>query len=86
MDDARDKAGNDMLRAMQIVFPVASQIQMEVIEKYGFPADGDGVIRFTQAVKMYERQDPDVAHLNGQLRGILIPPLSAQAAVSNGGS
>ena len=42
LDEAKDSAGNDMLRAMQTVFPVASQIEMEVIEKYGFPPDGDG--------------------------------------------
>ncbi|XP_052790010.1 protein C10-like [Mya arenaria] len=84
LDEARENAGNDMLRAMQTVFPVASQIQMEVIEKYGFPADGDGVIRFTQAVKVYEKQDPDVAQMNSQLRSILIPPVRAQGMVSNG--
>lgn len=39
---AREKAGNDMLKMMQIFFPVATQIQMEVIPKYGFPSDGDG--------------------------------------------
>ncbi len=43
MDEARDNAGNDMLKMMQMVFPVATQIQMDVITKYGFPADGDGV-------------------------------------------
>lgn len=31
-----------MLRTMQIVFPVATNIQMEVIERYGFPSDGEG--------------------------------------------
>ncbi|XP_060562028.1 protein C10-like [Ruditapes philippinarum] len=84
LDEARDHAGNDMLRAMQTVFPVASQIQMEVIEKYGFPSDGDGVIRFTQAVKVYEKQDQDVAQLNSQLRAILIPPIAAHGPSTNG--
>lgn len=46
LDEARDQAGNDMLRAMQTVFPVASQIQMKAIEKYGFPSDGDGRVLF----------------------------------------
>ncbi|XP_064616063.1 protein C10-like [Liolophura sinensis] len=78
MEEARDNAGNDMLKNMQIVFPVATQIETDVIEKYGFPRDGDGIIRFTQAVKMYEKQDADVAMLNGQLRTILMPPLAMQ--------
>lgn len=42
MEEASDSAGNDMLKMMQIVFPVATQIQMEVIQKYGFSGDGDG--------------------------------------------
>ena len=56
LDEAKDSAGNDMLRAMQTVFPVASQIEMEVIEKYGFPPDGDGkldsyMLSFTTLLK-----------------------------------
>ena len=42
MDEVKDAAGNDMMKMMQIVFPVATQIQMEVIQKYGFSADGEG--------------------------------------------
>ena len=46
LEEARDNAGNDMLKTMQIVFPVATQIEMEVIEKYGFRGDGDGTFTF----------------------------------------
>ena len=42
-----------------------------------------GVIRFTQAVKVYEKQDQDIAQMNSQLRAILIPPVRLQAH-SNG--
>ena len=42
MKEAWEGTGNDMLKMMQIVFPMATQIQMEVIGKYGFPVDGDG--------------------------------------------
>ena len=40
--EAKADAGTDMLKMMQLVFPITTQIQMEVIDKYGFPADGDG--------------------------------------------
>lgn len=43
LEEAKQSAGNDMLRTMQIVFPVATNIQMEVIERYGFPSDGEGI-------------------------------------------
>jgi len=42
LGEAKDAAGNDMLKGMQLVFPVLSQIQMDVIHKYGFVAEGDG--------------------------------------------
>ena len=76
LNEAKDNAGNDMLRMMQIVFPLATQIQMEVIGKYGFPGDGDGIIRFTQAVKMYEKQDQEVTLLNRELKSFLIPSMN----------
>ena len=43
MKVAQDNAGNDLLMLMQLVFPVAVQIQMEVIPKYGFSENGDGI-------------------------------------------
>lgn len=42
MNAAREQAGNDILKMMQIVLPVATQIQQEVIEKYGFSSDQQG--------------------------------------------
>ncbi|XP_061189244.1 protein C10-like [Saccostrea echinata] len=76
LEEAKVAAGNDMLRCMQIVFPVATNIQMDVIERYGFPADGEGIIRFTQAVKMYEKQDEEIQQLNHTLKTILIPTVT----------
>ncbi|KAK2155155.1 hypothetical protein LSH36_247g02036 [Paralvinella palmiformis] len=40
--EAQDNSGNDMLKTMQIVFPLATVIQMEIMPKYGFTGDGDG--------------------------------------------
>jgi hypothetical protein len=74
---ARENAGNDMIKVMQTVFPITTQIQMDIISKYGFPSDGDGIIRFTQMVKLLEKQDQDVARLNAELRSIVLPHMSA---------
>ncbi|XP_037283742.2 protein C10 isoform X2 [Rhipicephalus microplus] len=41
LQDAKDLAGNDMLKHMQIVFPLLTQIEMTVIESYGFTRDGE---------------------------------------------
>ena len=45
LQPARESAGNDMLKHMQLVFPLTAQIQMEVIPKYGFKGDGEGTQR-----------------------------------------
>ncbi|XP_023218398.1 protein C10-like [Centruroides sculpturatus] len=75
LEEAKDNAGNDMLKHMQLVFPVATQIEMDVIQNYGFPGDGEGVIQFAQAIKQLEREHPDIAELNAEVRAHLIPPM-----------
>jgi hypothetical protein len=42
LNEAREAAGTDMVRVMQLVFPLVTRIQLEVIRDYGFSADGDG--------------------------------------------
>ncbi|XP_077502377.1 protein C10 isoform X2 [Amblyomma americanum] len=43
LQDAKDLAGNDMLKHMQVVFPLLTQIEMGVIESYGFTRDGEAL-------------------------------------------
>ncbi len=68
---------------MQVVFPVVTKIQTEVISKYGFSPDGEGVIQFIQHVKLLERQDPEIAHLYSLVKSHFIPPMSHQSVQSN---
>lgn len=42
LQDALGVAGNDMLKRMQYVFPVLTQIEMEVIVRHGFSGNCDG--------------------------------------------
>lgn len=42
LQSARESAGNDMLKNMQLVYPLTAQIQIELIPKYGFQADVQG--------------------------------------------
>ena len=39
---AQEAAGTDMVKVMREVFPLVTQIQLEVIPKYGFTGDADG--------------------------------------------
>jgi len=40
--EAREKSGNDVLKIMQVVFPIVMQIQMDVIKSYGYPEGREG--------------------------------------------
>ncbi|XP_013780788.1 protein C10-like [Limulus polyphemus] len=75
LDEARDNAGNDMLKHMQLVFPVATQIEIEVIQNYGFPSNGEGLIQFAQMVRTLEQNHQEIERLNAELRTYFIPPM-----------
>jgi len=40
--EAKENSGNEMLKMMQFVFPLVTQIQMDVIKNYGFPEGREG--------------------------------------------
>lgn len=75
MEEVKDAAGNDMMKMMQIVFPVVTQIQQEVIAKYGFTTDGEGAIKFAQTVRQYEVVDNDIASMASKLKSLFLPPM-----------
>ena len=56
LDEARESAGNDMLKAMQLVFPLATQIEMGVIDKYGFVGNGEGKSKVVFFLKSYSQK------------------------------
>jgi hypothetical protein len=45
LEEAKDNAGNDMLKMMQFVFPIVMQIEMDVIKNYGFAEGREGKVR-----------------------------------------
>ncbi|RVE49556.1 hypothetical protein evm_005784 [Chilo suppressalis] len=48
LDEAKEAAGNEMLKMMQIVFPMVVQIEMEIIKRHGFCNSREGIVQFTQ--------------------------------------
>jgi len=77
--EAKDEAGNSMIKYQQIVFPLFTEIQLAVISQYGFQPDGEGVIQFNQHIKLLEREDQEVARLAMLMKNQFIPPLSMPA-------
>lgn len=42
LEDAKSKAGNDMLKVMQYVYPIVVSTQMDIIKRYGLPEGREG--------------------------------------------
>lgn len=42
LDEAKEAAGNEMLKMMQLVFPMVVQIEMETIKRHGFSSSREG--------------------------------------------
>lgn len=42
LEDAKNRAGNDMLKVMQYIYPIVVSTQMDVIKKYGLPEGREG--------------------------------------------
>lgn len=45
LEDAKSKAGNDMLKVMQYVYPIVVKTQMDIIKKYGLPEGREGYFK-----------------------------------------
>ncbi|KAG8193324.1 hypothetical protein JTE90_022954 [Oedothorax gibbosus] len=75
LNEAKNNSGNDMLMHMQLVFPLATQIQQDIIQNYGFPPDREGLLQFTQIIKIMEKDNEEILQMNEHLKSLLIPPL-----------
>lgn len=73
---AKQEAGNSMIRYQQIVFPLCTEVQLGVIAQFGFQPDGEGIIQFTQHIKIMEKEDQEVARLAQLVKNYFIPPLN----------
>ncbi|GFU24316.1 protein C10 [Nephila pilipes] len=83
LTEAKNNAGNDMMMYMQLVFPLATQIQQDVIQNYGFPADREGLLEFTRIIKMLAKENEEIAQMDEDLRSLLIPSMVLTYPQSN---
>jgi len=76
LNEVKASAGNDMLKMMQYAFPLVVQIKLEVIKKYGFSDNREGLIQFTQMIVGLEKEDPLILDLHNQVRSHYLPPIT----------
>lgn len=79
--EVKENSSNEMLKMMQFVFPIVTQIQMDVIKNYGFLEGREGTVQFAQLIRTLEREDPEVAQLHSQVRSYFLPPVTTSSSV-----
>ncbi|EDO36913.1 predicted protein [Nematostella vectensis] len=70
-----DSSGANLVALMHQLVPAAAAIQRNVIQAHGFPSSDEGVLRFTQMVNFFAKDDPEVETLANQLRTKFIPQM-----------
>lgn len=79
LEEARFNVGNEMLKMMQLVFPIVMQVQLEVIKEFGFSENREGMVKFMQMLRSLERDDTEVARLHSAIKAYYLPPVSVSA-------
>ncbi|KYN42355.1 Protein C10 [Trachymyrmex septentrionalis] len=81
LTEAKESSGNEMLKMMQFVFPLVTQIQMDIIKNYGFPEGREaGTVQFAQLIRALEREDSEIAQLHSQVRSYFLPPVTINSS------
>lgn len=76
LQEIEQDAGNDLVKLVQVRLPFAAEIQQEVIKSHGFSDDGDqGSLTFTHAIKLFEKDDEEIAEMAADLKTRFIPLL-----------
>ncbi|KAL1494207.1 hypothetical protein ABEB36_009839 [Hypothenemus hampei] len=76
LEEARENVGNEMLKMMQFIFPIVMEIQLEVIKEYGFPETREGIVKFSQMIRSFEKDDAEVARLHSLIKAYYMPPMA----------
>ena len=74
MMEARQKAGSDIMLNLQLVLPVAMDIQKAVILNFGYEPSQNGVTQFMAALREHEHV-PDISQQMAALKQRFMPPM-----------
>ncbi|KAJ3429712.1 protein c10 [Anaeramoeba flamelloides] len=76
MKVAKEEAGSDLQKMLQIVMPVAIEIQKPIAKKYGFTEDQLGLTQFTMAIKKWEATNEEIKKYGNQLKAKYMPKMN----------
>jgi hypothetical protein len=75
---ASANSGREMIKMMQLVFPIVMELQMSVLKNYGF-AGREGLVQFEQLIREMEADD-EIARLRQQIRNAYLPPMTSASS------
>ncbi|XP_017774581.1 PREDICTED: protein C10 [Nicrophorus vespilloides] len=80
LEEAKSTVGNEMLKMMQLLFPIVMQIQIDSLKQFGYPEGRETTIKFAQVLRNMERVDPEIARLHSLIKAYYLPSVSVNAA------
>ncbi|CAL8070092.1 unnamed protein product [Orchesella dallaii] len=79
---AKEQAGDDMVEVFKNVFPIVLQIQIEVVSKFGFVSNQEGLKDFLIRVNQLTNEYPEILDLMLKIREVYLPGFSSKAATA----
>ena len=68
---------DNVMLLMMMVLPVATEVCMPVLKKYGFQEDQGGLMQYMKAV-MAHKEDEEIAALGKEMRNTFVPEALSQ--------
>ncbi|ODM91574.1 Protein C10, partial [Orchesella cincta] len=81
---AKEQAGDDMVEVFKNVFPIVLQIQIEVVSKFGFVSNQEGLKDFLIRVNQLTNEYSEILDLMLKIREVYLPGFSGKAATGTG--
>ncbi|KRZ90396.1 Protein C10, partial [Trichinella sp. T8] len=73
--EAESQCGNDMLKRVQLIYPLVIRAEMNAVTDYGFAASYAGLSEYMHEIYVLSGEDKEVERLMSEVRSMIFPEL-----------
>ncbi|KRZ06637.1 Protein C10 [Trichinella zimbabwensis] len=73
--EAESQCGNDMLKRVQLIYPLVIRAEMNAVTDYGFTASFSGLSKYMHEIYALSGEDKEVERLMSEVRSMIFPEL-----------
>ncbi|KRZ76456.1 60S ribosomal protein L14 [Trichinella papuae] len=73
--EAESQCGNDMLKRVQLIYPLVIRAEMNAVTDYGFTASFAGLSKYMHEIYALSGEDKEVERLMSEVRSMIFPEL-----------